>query len=98
MKQVKKDGFLEYLDNNICKRLVDKFIEKTQGPIMDILVVEKILEHYNLCVEQGSLTENYPSIGMDKDNSIWKKWKNDKAVHGSPNDDAGGRRRVLITE
>ena len=88
----KKDGFLEYLDNNICKRLVDKFIEKTQGPIMDILVVEKILEHYNLCVEQRSLkddfgdTINYPSIGMEKDNSIWKKWKNDK-IHGSPNDD-----------
>jgi len=77
----KKDGFLEYLDNNICKRLVDKFIEKTQGPIMDILILEKILEHYNLCVEQGSLAEDYPSIGMEKDNSIWTKWKKDK-IHG----------------
>ena len=75
----KKDGFLEYLDQKICKRTVDKFIEKTQGPIMDILVVEKVLEHYNFCVEQGVL--EYPSIGMEKDNSIWKAWKNDK-IHG----------------
>ena len=82
----KKDGFLEYLNQNICKRVVDKFIEKTQGPIMDILVVEKVLEHYNVCVEQGSLTENYPSIGMEKDNSKFKAWKNDK-IHGEPNDE-----------
>lgn len=75
----KKDGFLEYLDQKICKRTVDKFIEKTQGPIMDILVVEKVLEHYNFCVEQGVL--EYPSIGMEKDNSLWKAWKNDK-IHG----------------
>jgi len=82
----KKDGFLEYLNQNICKRVVDKFIEKTQGPIMDILVVEKVLEHYNICVEQGSLTENYPSIGMEKDNSKFKAWKNDK-IHGEPKDE-----------
>ena len=75
----KKDGFNEYLVKNINRRTVDKFIEKTQGPIMDILVLEKILEHYNFCVEQGVL--DYPSIGMEKDNSIWKKWKNDK-IHG----------------
>lgn len=80
----KKDGFLEYLDQNICKRVVDKFIEKTQGPIMDILVVEKIVEHYNLCVEQGVL--EYPSIGMEKDNSLFKAWKNDK-IHNNAQDD-----------
>jgi len=29
---------------------------------------------------------SYPSIGMEKDNSQWKKWKEDP-IHGSPKDD-----------
>ena len=45
----KKDGFNEYLVKNINRRTVDKFIEKTQGPIMDIRKGNMvILRHVNL--------------------------------------------------
>ena len=44
-----------------------------------ILVLQNILEQYNALVEQDVL--EYPAIGMEKDNSIWRKWKNDK-IHG----------------
>ena len=46
---------------------------------MDVLVLQNILEQYNALVEQDVL--EYPAIGMEKENSIWKKWKNDK-IHG----------------
>ena len=71
----KREGFLAYLNSNISKRSIASFIEKTQGPQMDVLILEKILEHYNFCVEQGIL--NYPTIGMEKKNSLWDQWKND---------------------
>jgi hypothetical protein len=80
----KREGFLEFLNNRLAKRSVDKYILKTAGPMMDILILENILEQYNALVEQDVLP--YPSIGMEKDNSQWKKWKDDK-IHGEPKDE-----------
>lgn len=75
----KNAGILDFLNNRLSKRTVEKYILKTQGPQMDILVLQNILEQYNALVEQDVL--EYPAIGMEKDNSIWRKWKNDK-IHG----------------
>ena len=75
----KNAGLLDFLNNRLSKRTVEKYIIKTQGPQMDVLVLQNILEQYNALVEQDVL--EYPAIGMEKENSIWKKWKNDK-IHG----------------
>ena len=80
----KREGFLEFLNNRLAKRSVDKYILKTAGPQMDVLILENILEQYNSLVEQDVLP--YPSIGMEKDKSQWKKWKDDK-IHGEPKDE-----------
>ena len=80
----KREGFLEFLNNRLAKRSVDKYILKTAGPQMDVLIVQNILDQYNNLVEQDVL--DYPSIGMEKDNSQWKKWKEDP-IHGSPKDE-----------
>ena len=80
----KRDGFLEFLSDRLSKRAVEKYIAMTQGPQMDVLVLQNILEQYNSLVEQDVL--DYPSIGMEKDNSQWKKWKEDP-IHGSSKDE-----------
>jgi len=80
----KREGFLEFLNNRLAKRPVEKYILKTAGPQMDVLILENILEQYNALVEQDVLS--YPSIGMEKDKSQWKKWKEDK-IHGEPKDE-----------
>ena len=80
----KRDGFLEFLNDRLSKRPVEKYIALTQGPQMDVLVLENILEQYNSLVEQDVL--DYPSIGMEKENSQWKKWKED-SIHGSSKDE-----------
>ena len=51
---------------------------------MDVLVLQNILEQYNSLVEQDVL--DYPSIGMEKENSQWKKWREDP-IHGCPKDE-----------
>lgn len=80
----KREGFLEFLNNRLSKRPVDKYILKTAGPQMDVLILQNILEQYNALVEQDVL--EYPSIGMEKETSQWKKWKEDP-IHGGPKDD-----------
>ena len=60
----KSEGFLEFLNNRLAKRPVDKYILKTAGPQMDVLILQNILEQYNNLVEQDVL--DYPSIGMGK--------------------------------
>jgi len=80
----KREGFLEFLNERLAKRPVDKYILKTAGPQMDILILQNILEQYNNLVEQDVL--EYPSIGMEKENSQWKKWKEDK-IHGEFNEE-----------
>ena len=80
----KRDGFLEFLSDRLSKRAVEKYIAMTQGPQMDVLVLQNILEQYNSLVEQDVL--DYPSIGMEKENSQWKKWKEDP-IHGSSKDE-----------
>jgi len=80
----KREGFLEFLNNRLAKRSVDKYILKTAGPQMDVLILENILDQYNNLVEQDVL--DYPSIGMEKENSKWKAWKEDP-IHGTPKDE-----------
>ena len=80
----KREGFLEFLNNRLAKRSVDKYILKTAGPQMDVLILQNILDQYNNLVEQDVL--DYPSIGMEKENSQWRKWKEDP-IHGSPKDE-----------
>jgi len=80
----KRDGFLEFLNDRLSKRAVEKYISMTQGPQMDVLVLQNILEQYNSLVEQDVL--DYPSIGMEKENSQWKKWREDP-IHGCPKDE-----------
>ena len=80
----KREGFLEFLNNRLSKRSVDKYILKTAGPQMDVLVLEKIITRYNDLVEDEVL--NYPSIGMEKEKSMWKAWKEDP-IHGSSKDE-----------
>ena len=80
----KREGFLEFLNNRLAKRPVDKYILKTAGPQMDVLILQNILDQYNNLVEQDVL--DYPSIGMEKENSKWKAWKEDP-IHGTPKDE-----------
>ena len=80
----KREGFLEFLNNRLAKRSVDKYILKTAGPQMDVLILQNILDQYNNLVEQDVL--DYPSIGMEKENSKWKAWKEDP-IHGTPKSD-----------
>ena len=79
----KREGFLEFLNNRLAKRSVDKYILKTAGPQMDVLILENVIKNYNVLCKMKML--NYPSIGMEKDNSQWKKWKEDP-IHGGPKD------------
>ena len=80
----KREGFLEFLNNRLAKRSVEKYILKTAGPQMDVLILQNILDQYNNLVEQDVL--DYPSIGMEKENSKWKAWKEDP-IHGTPKDE-----------
>jgi|TARA_B100001094_G_scaffold320360_1_gene366469 hypothetical protein len=80
----KREGFLQFLNDRLAKRSVDKYILKTAGPQMDVLILENILDQYNNLVEQDVL--DYPSIGMEKENSKWKAWKEDP-IHGAPKDE-----------
>jgi hypothetical protein len=75
----KREGFLEFLNTRLAKRSVEKYTAKTQGPQMDVLILQNILDQYNNLVEQDVL--NYPSIGMEKENSKWRAWKEDP-IHG----------------
>ena len=78
----KREGFLYYLNELLPNVPVADYISKTAGPQMDVLILQNIIENYNLLVKHKMI--NYPSIGMEKDNSQWKKWKEDK-IHGEPN-------------
>ena len=80
----KREGFLDFLNNRLAKRSVEKYVLKTQGPQMDVLILQNILDQYNNLVEQDVL--DYPSIGMEKENSKWKAWREDP-IHGTPKDE-----------
>lgn len=80
----KHDGFLYYLNELLPNITVAETILKTAGPQMDVLILQNIIGNYNLLVKMKMI--NYPSIGMDNENSQWKKWKEDP-IHGTPKDD-----------
>jgi len=80
----KREGFLDFLNTRLAKRSVEKYVLKTQGPQMDVLILQNILDQYNNLVEQDVL--DYPSIGMEKENSKWKAWREDP-IHGTPKDE-----------
>jgi len=80
----KREGFLYYLNDLLPNLAVADYISKTAGPQMDVLILQNIIDKYNLLVKHKMI--NYPSIGMEKENSQWKKWKEDP-IHGNPKDD-----------
>ena len=80
----KREGFLYYLNELLPNLTVAEYILKTAGPQMDVLILQNIIDNYNLLVKHKMIS--YPSIGMEKDNSQWKKWKEDP-IHGGPKDD-----------
>jgi len=79
----KHEGFLYYLNELLPNLTVADYILKTAGPQMDVLILENVIKNYNVLCKMKML--NYPSIGMEKDNSQWKKWKEDP-IHGGPKD------------
>jgi len=79
----KREGFLYYLNELLPNLTVADYILKTAGPQMDVLILQNIIDNYNILCKMKMLS--YPSIGMEKDNSQWKKWKEDP-IHGGPKD------------
>ena len=80
----KREGFLYYLNELLPNLTVGDYISKTAGPQMDVLILQNIIDNYNLLVKHKMIS--YPTLGMEKDNSQWKKWKEDP-IHGGPKDD-----------
>tara|TARA_Y100001972_G_C7612273_1_gene306953 strand:+ start:90 stop:1121 length:1032 start_codon:yes stop_codon:yes gene_type:complete len=65
-----KDGFLEFLGNNLTLKTPKEWTEKTSGVIMDILIVEdKLVDSYNSAVGFGVIKA--PKIG-NKRVTDWK--------------------------
>ncbi len=75
----KREGFLYYLNELLPNLTVAEYILKTAGPQMDVLILQNIIENYNILCKMKMLT--YPVIGMEK----WKTWKEDP-IHGTPKD------------
>ena len=76
----KSKGFTEYLSRVIAIKDVRSWKNKTAGQVQDLLLLEKILEHYNNVVEMSNsglsnLLVGSPSIGMkEKPESLFNQW------------------------
>ena len=69
----KSKGFSEYLSSIIATKDIKSWKNKTAGVIQDLLLLEKILEHYANAVEMGNL--NAPTIGIkEKSESLFNQW------------------------
>ena len=71
----KNDDFLSYLNNEINLTKVKDHIHQTAGPIMDVLILEKLVKQYN---DFGKL-KKWTTIGE----TVFTTWRNDPAIHGS---------------
>ena len=71
----KNDDFLSYLNNEINLTTVKAHIHQTAGPIMDVLILEKLVKQYN---DFGKL-KKWTTIGE----TAFTNWRNDPAIHGN---------------
>ena len=68
----KKDNILEYLEIHLGKESVAELTKKSQGPLQDEIIVERILEKYNTVAK----VLDYVTIGTDK-GGTFSQWKED---------------------
>ena len=80
----KNKNFIDYLSGNLTKKTVKDLKYKTAGQLQDVLILEKIIEHYNDGVGYGA--NPGPTVGMDGKNSLFSQWKEDE-IHNKPQSD-----------
>ena len=79
----KSKGFQEYLIRIIAAKDVATWKTKTAGQVQDLLLLEKILEHYNSVIELDAGILDAPKIGMkEKSESLFNQWLGDP-IHGN---------------
>ena len=71
----KNDDFLSYLNKEINLTTVKEHIHQTAGPIMDVLILEKLVKQYNEFLK----LKKWTTIGE----TVFEGWRNDPAIHGS---------------
>ena len=83
---LKNKNFIDYLSGNLTKKSIKDWKYKTAGQLQDVLILEKILEHFNDGVGYGA--NPGPTIGTEKKDSLFSQWKDDE-IHNKPqsNDD-----------
>ena len=69
---------------HLTKKTVKDLKYKTAGQLQDVLILEKIIEHYNDGVGYGA--NPGPTVGMDGKNSLFSQWKEDE-IHNKPQSD-----------
>ena len=70
----KNQDFLSYLNNEINLTTVKEHTYQTAGPIMDILIVQKLVKQYN----DFAKLKNWTTIGP----TVLNDWITDPAIHG----------------
>ena len=71
----KVKSFMDYLSGHLTKKTVKDLKYKTAGQLQDLMILEKIIEHYNDGVGYGVVTG--PTIGVEKKDSLFSQWKDD---------------------
>ena len=66
---------MNYLSGHLTKKTVKDLKYKTAGQLQDLMILEKIIEHYNDGVGYGVVTG--PTIGVEKKDSLFSQWKDD---------------------
>jgi len=66
----KKENLLDYIQTHLGKESVAELTKKSQGPLQDQIILERILEKYNTVAK----VLDYVTIGTDKD-SVFQQWK-----------------------
>ena len=71
----KNEDFLSYLNNEINLTTVKEHIHQTAGPIMDVLILEKLVKEYNTYAK----LKKWTTIG----GTTFMNWRNDPGIHGN---------------
>ena len=79
----KREGFLKYLSSTLSKKTPKVWKYKTAGQLQDVLMLERMIEHYNSSFDYGN-TEGCP-IGSSGKTSLFKDWKDDE-IHKKKTD------------
>ena len=82
----KSESFNHFLEGNITVESVDEHKNKTAGQLQDILIVEKIITLYNLCVKLGK--EAGPKIGTTEKNNLFDQWRADEIHNKRKSEDS----------